>query len=152
MSRPLSVAVINGPNLAGLGMREPDIYGSSDQQDLVRLLEDTAGELGLSVAFGQFDGEGEIIAAIWDASKTSDGLVINPGGYSHYSVAILDALRSFTGPVVEVHISQVFAREPFRCRLVTAAGASALIAGAGLDGYRLALRLIKNRLEDDRST
>ena len=140
------MTIINGPNLAGLGIREPDLYGCTAEAGLVRMLETAADEMGLSVVFRQFDGEGEIISAIWAASRETEALIINPGGYSHYSVAILDALRAFSGPVVEVHISQVFAREPYRSTLVTAAGAGALIAGAGIDGYRLALQVIRKRL------
>jgi len=148
--RPV-VTVINGPNLAALGIREPDLYGATDEKGLVALLEKAADDMGLEVVFRQFDGEGEIISAIWEASEATQALVINPGGYSHYSVAILDALRAFSGPVVEVHISQVFAREPYRSTLVTAAGSTALIAGAGVAGYRLALEVIHDRLTGDRA-
>ncbi len=151
MSERPVVTVINGPNLAALGIREPDLYGATDEKGLVTLLEKAADDLSLEVVFRQFDGEGEIIGAIWEASETTQALVINPGGYSHYSVAILDALRAFSGPVVEVHISQVFAREPCRSTLVTAAGATALIAGAGVAGYRLALEVIHDRLTGDRA-
>jgi 3-dehydroquinate dehydratase-2 len=146
MSERPVVTVLNGPNLADLGTREPEIYGSTDQKGLVEMLEKTSDGLGLQIAFEQFDGEGEIISAISEASGASSALVINPGGYSHYSVAILDAMRAFDGPVVEVHISNVFAREPYRSKLVTAAGASALVAGAGVSGYRLALDIVRELL------
>jgi 3-dehydroquinate dehydratase-2 len=146
MSERPVVTVINGPNLAGLGLREPDLYGSTDESGLVIMLEKAADELGLEVVYRQFDGEGEIIGAIWEASEATQALVINPGGYSHYSIAILDAMRAFSGPVVEVHISQVFAREPCRSTLITAAGSNALICGAGVTGYRLALEVILDRL------
>ena len=142
MSSRLTVTVINGPNLAGIGIREPDQYGTIDESELRKLLDSRADALNLDLAFGQYDCEGDIVTAIWKASNSSQALIINPGGYSHYSVAILDAIRAFDGPVVEVHISQIFARESFRSNLVTASGASAFIAGAGTTGYLLALDLV----------
>jgi len=142
MSSKYTVTVINGPNLAGIGIREPDVYGMIDEPELRKLLRSRADALGIDLVFEQYDCEGEIVSAIWKASASSQALIINPGGYSHYSVAILDAVRAFDGPVVEVHISQIFARESFRSNLVTATGASAFIAGAGIKGYLLALDLV----------
>jgi len=145
MSSRHTVTVINGPNLAGIGIREPDLYGTTDESELRKLLDSHADALGLDLIFEQYDCEGEIVSAIWKASDTSQALIINPGGYSHYSVAILDAVKAFDGQVVEVHISQIFARESFRSNLVTATGASAFIAGAGIAGYLLALDLVHGK-------
>ncbi len=136
------VAVLNGPGLGALGRRQPEIYGSRSEADLRRLLASWAGELGLEVEYSQHDGEGDLVSAIWSSSPRCGSLVINPGGYSHTSVAVMDAMEAFPGRVVEVHISQVISREPLRRRLVTARSADVLIAGAGLEGYRLALEVI----------
>lgn len=141
MSR-LRVAVLNGPNLAHLGRRQPDIYGPGTLDDLMSLVTQSAATLGMDVSFFQADGEGEMVAAIWQCAETADAIVINPGGYSHTSVAVLDALEAFPGRVVEVHISQVFRREEERRNLLTARAADAVVVGAGLDGYRLALEFL----------
>ena len=153
--RPL-VAVINGPGLAHLGAREPDVYGHLTQDDLRKALETRAGQLGLEIELGQYDSEGDLVSAIW-ALKNRDvaSLLINPAAYSHYSIAVLDALRAFDGPVVEIHLSQVFRREEYRRQLVTAEAADAVISGMGFQGYVLALDYIAGLLlvedEDGRS-
>jgi 3-dehydroquinate dehydratase II len=136
------VTVINGPNLGLLGSREPESYGTATQDDLRRLLDSHAGLRGARVEFFQSDIEGEIVKAIGTASGGSMGLVINPAGYSHTSVAILDAMKAFPGPVVEVHITQVLAREPFRRRLLTAGSADAFLAGAGVGSYLHAIDIV----------
>jgi len=106
------------------------------------MVRGAAGELGLEVALAQADCEGDLVSAIWACSETTDAIVINPGGYSHTSVAILDALTAYPGRVVEVHISQVFRREEERRNLLTARAADAVIVGAGIEGYRLALEYL----------
>jgi 3-dehydroquinate dehydratase-2 len=137
-----SVAVINGPNLGELGTREPEIYGGMTQDELVEMIRERARQHGLDLEFFQSDIEGELVRAVNSASGRTAGLVINPAAYSHYSIAILDAMQAFQGPVVEVHMSRILAREPFRSNLVTAAAADAFIAGAGAEGYLHALDIL----------
>lgn len=136
------IAVINGPNLSSLGSREPDHYGNTTEEELQEMLRRKAEEVELTIEFFQSDIEGELVREITGASGSTVGLIINPAAYSHYSIAILDAMKAFNGPVVEVHISRIFAREPFRSRLLTAAGADALIAGAGIRGYLHAVDIL----------
>jgi 3-dehydroquinate dehydratase-2 len=140
------VRVVNGPNLGRLGEREPEVYGEASPEYLRTELERAAEALRIKVEMEQHDGEGEIVRAIWDASDNAIGLIINPAGYSHYSVAVLDAMKSFPGPIVEVHISQVLARERVRANLLTAAAADTVIIGAGVHGYVLALRYVSERI------
>ncbi|HOA06032.1 MAG TPA: type II 3-dehydroquinate dehydratase [Candidatus Fermentibacter daniensis] len=141
-----SVLVLDGPNLGALGRREPGVYGPGSHDDLVRSIEAWAVELGMSVETAQHDDEGGMIGAIWRASGRLDALIVNPGGYSHGSIAIQDAMQGFDGPVIEVHLSQVMAREPERRVLVTARAADALICGAGPAGYRLAMELARDMI------
>ena len=138
----INIAVLNGPNLATLGNREPEIYGRETNSEIKKHLSDLAGELGCTITFEQHDTQGDLSAAVNRLSAVSDGLVINPGGYSHTSVAVMDAMRAFQGPVVEVHISQIHRREPFRHRMLTAQGADAVISGAGTRGYLSAIEII----------
>jgi 3-dehydroquinate dehydratase-2 len=147
---------MNGPGLAHLGAREPDLYGSLTQDDLRKALENRAGQLGLAIELGQYDSEGDLVSAIWALKNRGvPALLINPAAYSHYSIAVLDAMRAFDGPVVEVHLSQVFRREEYRRQLVTAEAANAVISGMGFKGYILALEYIAGLLlgedEDRRS-
>lgn len=136
------ITVINGPNLSLLGNRETEHYGTTTQNELALMIEKKASSDGFKADFIQSDVEGEIVKAINSASGSSIGIVINPAAYSHYSIAIMDALAAFDGPVVEVHISQVFSRESFRSDLVTAKAADALIAGAGIKGYIHAMEIL----------
>jgi len=142
------ITVINGPNLAALGSREPGVYGTATQDDLKASLEERGRALGLKVDFFQSDVEGEIVSAVNRASGGSAALVINPAGYSHYSVAIMDAMRAFPGPVAEVHISQVHSRETLRQNLVTARGADVFLAGAGIAGYLHALDILHEMITE----
>lgn len=141
-----SVLVLDGPNLGALGRREPEVYGQESHDDLVRSIVAWAGELGLSLETAQHDDEGGMIGAIWRASGRLDALIVNPGGYSHSSIAVQDAMEGFDGPVIEVHLSQVMAREPERRVLVTARAADVLICGAGPAGYRLAMELVRDMI------
>lgn len=136
-----SVLVINGPSLSRLGSRQPEIYGSSTLDDLKELLRERAAGNSVDLEFFQSDVEGELVRAVNSGSRHS-GLIINPAAYSHYSIAIMDAMLAFQGPVAEVHISSVFSRESFRRDLVTARGADVFIAGAGLEGYIHALEIV----------
>ena len=133
----MKILVLNGPNLGTLGRREPEVYGTRTLADLEATVTKRAGELGLEVACRQSNHEGQLID--WIETESSDAIIINPGALSHYSLALADALRSTGKPVVEVHISNVFAREPERHRMVTATAAKGVISGLGFDGYLAAL-------------
>ncbi|TKV26454.1 type II 3-dehydroquinate dehydratase [Arthrobacter sp. NamB2] len=145
-ARAPSILVINGPNLNLLGSREPSVYGSSTLDDVVRLAETAAQQHGCTTTAMQSNHEGEIIDAIHAARLTVDGIVINAGAFTHTSIAIRDALSGVALPVVEVHISNVHRREEFRHHSYISAVADAVIVGAGIDGYRLAVDHLAARL------
>lgn len=140
--------VINGPNLNMLGIREPGIYGTESYKTLVQICEDAGRALGFSeVEVFQSNHEGAIIDKIQDAYGTVDGIVINPAAYTHTSVGILDALKAVAIPAVEVHISDVDAREEFRQVSYAGLACFARVTGEGLLGYRHALELLRDRLQ-----
>ena len=143
----MKILVINGPNLNMLGIREPGIYGKNTFADLLTLLEDTAKELGVEVEQYQSNHEGDLVDKIQWAYGKIDGIVINPAAYTHTSVAILDALKAVSIPAVEVHISDVDAREPFR--QISYAGKACIktFMGLGLEGYRQAILYLKDYLK-----
>lgn len=136
------VYILNGPNLNLLGKRQPHIYGSETLADVARDCAALATELGVTTRFLQSNTEGQIIDWIHQAREDGLGIVINPAAYTHTSVAILDALNAFDGPVIEVHISNVHKREPFRHHSYVSLRADGVIAGCGTEGYRLALRRV----------
>jgi 3-dehydroquinate dehydratase-2 len=136
------IFVLNGPNLNLLGQREPAVYGRETLADVAALCVRTAAGLGLAVDFRQTNGEGELIGWVHEARERAAGIVINPAGYGHSSVALLDALQAFAGPVIEVHITQIHRREPFRHHSYVSQRADAVIAGCGVQGYALALMRI----------
>ena len=140
----MKILVLNGPNINMLGIREPDIYGKQSFQELLAILEETGKALGVTVEQFQSNHEGALVDKIQAAYGCFDGIVINPAAYTHTSVAILDALKAVAIPAVEVHISQVDAREPFR--QVSYAGMPCVktIQGQGLDGYRQAIQYLKD--------
>ena len=138
----MRVLVLNGPNLGTLGRREPEVYGTQTLADLEKLLNERARELGFELSCMQTNHEGQLIDWIEKEGAASDAIIINPGALSHYSLALADALRGSGKPVVEVHISNVFTREPERHRMVTAAAAKALISGLGFEGYVAALNFL----------
>jgi 3-dehydroquinate dehydratase-2 len=140
------IAILNGPNLNLLGTREPEIYGRDTLADVERRLEVVAGELGVELQFAQKNGEGELVECIQSLRGRAEGAVINAGAYSHTSLAIHDAFRAVSVPFVEVHISNIFAREPERRHSTHASGALALLCGFGTYGYELALRGLVARL------
>ncbi len=131
----MKILVINGPNLNMLGIREPDIYGKLTYSDLVDMISAHAKEKGVEVEFYQSNHEGDIVDRIQAAYQNVDGIVINPAAYTHTSVAILDALKAVHLPTVEVHISAVEEREPFRQISYVSQVAKKTITGKGFDGY-----------------
>ncbi|MBS7299326.1 MAG: type II 3-dehydroquinate dehydratase [Eubacteriales bacterium] len=136
--------VINGPNLNMLGIREPGVYGSDSYEGLLEKIRNKADELGVEVEFFQSNCEGEIIDKIQSAYGKMDGIVINPGAYTHYSYAIHDALKAVGVDTIEVHISNIHTREEFRHKSVTAPACRGQICGLGFDGYLLALEALVN--------
>ena len=142
----MKILVINGPNLNMLGIREPGIYGKNTFADLLQLLEDTAKELGVEMEQYQSNHEGSLVDKIQEAFGNVDGIVINPAAYTHTSVAILDALKAVSIPAVEVHISDVDARESFRQISYAGRACVKTIKGHGLEGYREAMIYLKKLL------
>lgn len=136
----MRIAVLNGPNLNLLGTREPALYGRESLADIERALRDVANEIGADLEFAQRNGEGEIIDLIHSLRGRVDGVVINAGAYTHTSIAIRDALTAIAVPYVEVHVTNVYAREPERRHSMLASAAVGVIAGLGAYGYELALR------------
>ncbi len=138
------IVVINGPNLNLLGERQPEIYGTTTLHQLESQLKKFGKELGFQVTCFQFNSEGEIINCLQKNRKGVTGIVMNPAGYSHTSVVILDSLYSVEVPVVEVHISNIHKREDFRQKSLTARGCVGLVSGLGIEGYKLAIQYIAN--------
>lgn len=136
-----TIYLLNGPNLNLLGKRQPEIYGHETLDDVARLCSDACDE-GFGIKALQSNHEGQIVDWIHEAREAACGIVINPGAYSHTSVAILDALNTFEGPVIEVHISQIHKREAFRHHSFVSHRADAVIAGLGIDGYVAGVRRI----------
>ncbi|OLT43622.1 type II 3-dehydroquinate dehydratase [Saccharomonospora sp. CUA-673] len=141
----MKVLVLNGPNLGRLGTREPDVYGSTTHDDLVTLVGDTGRDLGLDVQVRQTDHEGELVGWLHEAADLGAAVVLNAGAWTHYSIAVRDAAAQLTGPLVELHISNVHRRESFRHHSVLSDIATAVMAGFGVDGYRLALEWLARR-------
>ena len=142
-----SILILNGPNLNMLGTRQPEVYGHATLADLEALCLKTAGELGVIVEFRQSNHEGELVTWIQQSRGKHQGIVINAGAYSHTSVAILDALHAVGLPVIEVHISNIFAREAFRHHTYISSIAKGVICGLGFDGYRHALHSMANLIK-----
>lgn len=136
----MRIAVLNGPNLNLLGSREPAIYGTATLADIERRLADVARELGATIDCAQHNGEGALIDAIHGLRGTHAGALINAGAYSHTSLAIRDAFASVAVPYVEIHMTNIYAREPERRHSALAPGARAVVVGFGAIGYELALR------------
>jgi 3-dehydroquinate dehydratase-2 len=137
---PKPIFLLNGPNLNLLGLRQPEVYGSATLNDVNEACTALAGELGLALRFHQSNHEGQIIDWIHQAREEAAGIIINPGAFTHTSIAILDALNTFEGPVLEVHISNIHRREAFRHHSYVSLRADGVIAGFGTEGYLLALR------------
>lgn len=141
----MKVLVINGPNINMLGVREPGIYGQNSYQELLSLLQETGNALNVDIKHFQSNHEGAIIDEIQAAYGQFDGIVINPAGYTHTSVAILDALKAVQLPAVEVHISDVSSRENFRQISYPGMYCEKTIKGYGIDGYRMAITYLKEK-------
>ena len=139
--------VVHGPNLNLLGKREPQIYGTRSLTDLNEMVKDKARDLKVDVAVFQSNSEGEIIDFLQKEGPSAAGVVINPGALSHYSLSLYDCLQALRLPVVEVHISNIHAREEFRSRSVTARAARGVIAGLGFDGYLHAMEFLVDQHE-----
>jgi 3-dehydroquinate dehydratase-2 len=136
------VLVLNGPNLGRLGSREPDVYGSTSYTGLVKACGELGAELGFDVEVRETNDEGELVRWLHQAADDRTPIVINPGAFTHYSYALRDAAGQRTAPLIEVHISNPYAREAFRHTSVIAAVASGTIAGFGIGSYLLALRAL----------
>lgn len=141
----MSIVVLNGANLGRLGTREPEKYGSTTYADLVARLGAVAAELGQDVVVRQTDSEAELLGWVHDAADTGTAVVVNAAGWTHTSVVLRDALAQVEAPVVEVHITNVHAREPFRHHSYVSAVADGVIAGLGVFGYEAALRYLADR-------
>jgi len=142
-----TVWVLNGPNLNLLGKRQPEIYGRESLADIEAACRALAAELGLGLVFRQSNHEGVLVDWIQEARETAQGLIINPAGYTTTSIAILDALLTCPFPIVEVHLSNIHKREPFRQHSYVSLAATGVIAGCGAHGYLLALRHLARLLE-----
>lgn len=139
MTENIKIMVLNGPNLNMLGIREPEVYGNRTYSDLESYIEDYCEKKGVEVTVLQSNGEGELIDFIHHALGVYDGIVINPGAYTHYSYAIHDALNSVNVPAIEVHLSNIHSREDFRHKSVTAPACIGQVSGLGFRGYLLAI-------------
>ncbi|MGE7368987.1 type II 3-dehydroquinate dehydratase [Neorhizobium sp. NPDC001467] len=135
-----TIFVLNGPNLNLLGEREPAIYGTTTLSDIRKACETRAADLGLSVDFRQTNFEGELVEAVHEARKNACGIIINPAGYTFTSIALLDALKAFDGPKIELHISNVHARESIYHNSLVSRTATAVMMGFGAVGYELAIQ------------
>jgi 3-dehydroquinate dehydratase II len=140
----VKVYVLNGPNLGRLGTRETDVYGLTTYEELAGLCERVGRELGLEVTVRQTDAEHELLGWLHAAADEQAAVVLNPGAWSHYSYAVRDACALLRAPLVEVHLSNIHAREEFRHHSVVSAVATGVICGLGVDGYRLALHHLAN--------
>ena len=142
-----SILILNGPNLNLLGTRQPEVYGTTTLQDIETMCRSTAEELGVALAFHQENSEGAMVDHIHAARGTHDGIILNAGAYTHTSVALLDAVSSVELPTIELHLSNVHARETFRHTSYIAQAALGIICGFGAAGYDHALRAMKRHLD-----
>ena len=141
----MRILVLNGPNLGRLGTREPEIYGTTSYADLVALCEEAGRETGSDVEVRQTDAEHELLAWLHEAADDGAAVVLNPAGWTHTSVALRDACAALTAPLVEVHISNVHAREEFRRHSYVSPVATGVVAGLGVQGYAAAIRWLAQR-------
>jgi 3-dehydroquinate dehydratase-2 len=142
----MKILVLNGPNINLLGKREPQVYGKEDYNALCEIIKNEASKMDIDADVMQNNVEGELVNILHDADEKYDGVVINPGAYTHYSIALHDAIAGISIPVVEVHISNIHAREEFRKTSVTASACIGQISGFGFDSYILGIKAAKNYL------
>ncbi len=135
-----TILILNGPNLNLLGQRQPEIYGPATLNNVAKLCASTASDFDAGIEMRQSNHEGELVDWIQEARDTSDAIIINAGAFSHTSIAILDGLNTFDGPVIEVHVSNIHAREPFRHHSYVSHRANGVIVGCGIDGYVFAVQ------------
>ncbi len=147
----MKILVLNGPNINLLGQREPDVYGRQDYAALVAGLSDFAHSHNVTIDEYQSNIEGELVTKIQQAQGLYGGIVINPGAYTHYSIALLDALKAVDVPAIEVHLSNIAAREDFRHKSVTAAGCIGQVSGLGFDSYFLAVMGLISRVNQQKA-
>jgi 3-dehydroquinate dehydratase-2 len=145
---PRLIAVLNGPNMNMLGLRQPHLYGSATLDDVESLCAETAEELGLGIDFRQTNGEGELVSWVQECRGRAAGIVINPAGYTNTSIALMDALLASELPVVEVHVTNIHRREEFRHVSFVSKVAVGVICGLGIRGYAHALRAMADILEE----
>ena len=145
MTKKKNILILNGPNLNLLGTRQPEIYGSRTLKDLEEMCLSKGKACSMNIKFEQSNSESKLVTSIQDAINTSDGIIINAAGYSHTSIAILDALNSFSGYVVEVHISDISKREEFRKFSYVSLRADYVIMGKGLEGYIEAIEKMRQQ-------
>ena len=141
------IYILNGPNLNLLGEREPEIYGAISLKDIESSLIKIANENDTEISIHQSNHEGELIDLVHEAAKKADGIIINPAGYTHTSIALYDALLASEVPIMEVHISNIYKREEFRHNSYVSKSAEGVISGLGIDGYKFALQFILNKLK-----
>lgn len=141
--------VLNGPNLNLLGTREPALYGAATLDDVEALCAEVAEALDLAIDFRQTNGEGELISWVQECRDRAAGVIINPAGYGHTSIALMDALLALDCPIVEVHLTNIHRREPYRHHSYTSEAANGLICGFGARGYALALQAIAELLQEE---
>lgn len=146
-SRPL-IAVLNGPNMNMLGLRQPDLYGAATLDDVEQLCAETAEHLELGIDFRQTNGEGELVSWVQECRGRAGGIVINPAGYTTTSIALLDALLAVELPIIEVHLTNIHRREAFRQHSYVSRAATGVICGLGIRGYALALMALADIIED----
>ena len=148
----MKLLVLNGPNLNMLGIREPNIYGKESYPQLVKLVEDTCRQLGVEVEVYQSNHEGDLVDWIQDAYGVYDGIVLNPGAYTHTSIALLDALLAVGIPTVEVHLSDLKTREPFRQISYIRPACAATFMGLGIEGYRRGMEFLEGKIRQELHT
>jgi 3-dehydroquinate dehydratase-2 len=147
-SKPLPIYVLNGPNLNLLGTREPEVYGSTTLADIGKMVAARAKTLGLTVMFRQSNHEGDLVDWIQECRTKGCGLILNAGALTHTSIALYDACRAISHPIIEVHLSNPYAREPFRHRSFISKAANGVICGLGANGYVVAVDALAALLKD----
>lgn len=147
----MRILLLNGPNLNLLGEREPDVYGNMTLADVEAVVREAAAGYGAQVVAFQSNSEGALIDSLHEHRGSVDGVVFNPGAYTHYSYALLDAIAAIAPPVVEVHLSDITKREAFRAKSVVAPACLATVMGQGIDGYREAVRILVDHLKGERT-